>query len=672
MNSVEISVFIAILVIQTCRLLIRKIPSGEIALTLLFCIPAAYFCSNDCVRFLSWDESYIFYDIVNFRTGPIAQWSNGVFRTSITLWGPLFYIIQSLAHITKDITLVLVKAIHLITGVLLITIIIDQLQTHFFPKTRQSIFHAIMFNAVMFLPVTSLALKTLNYDMLSMLLGVLGTVLCITGIGNRSKLRVLSGIIILTLAAHEKLIASPLLWTGMIGSVSALSWPNKKNTFITIVTRLVAWSIAIPAVSLLVIILSFIFVNVTHESPTLIFTAQQLFLAYSYSFWPFWNLLHIGAVFFTNTVKASLFSEIIIAMKGFFIIVCIIFSVSSTLSTILKIITSRKLYTAITRINNIILKLTFLILSAVTITGIIASFTLTTKIWPLVSIADGYYIPSATFNDIAFQFGAKTAIGHTLFSATWACAVYTNALPTTILFLMLLGTIISIRSPERFTVNTANMLLNLFTLLCICAPVMYGLVQLPLFSRYVNIFLLGPLLTLVHLFTKWHDTRPHRFLIICIIGFVCMVTEIYPFQPFVSAFHPVWSICPATISKQPSPGNVTPWYPGWGEELPCAFEHIEKEFPNDTQEIRLYHNFPSALIRPPQNIVTSAMPKGHGKLPYRYSDHDFYILSRNGVSTYSYITFPYNVDPLFTIENRGFVKAWVFRGRDLYNNGFCF
>ncbi|HEX2956184.1 MAG TPA: hypothetical protein VHO70_05115 [Chitinispirillaceae bacterium] len=651
---------------------IRKTRPVELVLTLLSCMPAAYFVSAGSTRFLSWDESYIFYDIVNFRTSPVSQWSFGAFRTSITLWGPLFSAIQSLTHITKDVTLVLAKALHLITGVGLITITIDQTQSCFFPKTRQGLFHAVLFNATMFLPVTSLALKTLNYDMLSMLLGVLGSVLCIAGTGYRNKLKLFSGIIILTLAAHEKLIASPLLWIGMIASVCVLSWPLRKCTFTTFVTRIILWSLSVPALSLLIIVLSFTFVIITHGPSGPVFSAQQILLAYSLCLWPLCNLLHIGSTLFTTTLNTSLCSEIILVLKGFCIITCIVFSVCLTLVIIFRIITSRKLYTIIPRINTIVAKLNFVILFIITITGVIASYTLNTKIWPLLAVPDGHYIPSATFNDIAFHFGAKTSAGHSLFSVAWACAVYTNAIPTVLLFLLLLGTIRKLRSPERYAVNSANLLLNLFTLLCISAPVLYGILQLPLYSRYFNLFLLGSVLSLIPQSIKWNNIDHKLVLLLCNIGFFFLFIESYPFQPFTAAFHPFWSNCSSIINKHPSFGNVTPWYPGWGEELPEAFERITRKFSSDTHEIRLYHNFPSALIRPPANVTTSAMPEGHGKLPYRYSDHDFYILSRNGVSTYSYIAFPQNVHPLFTIENRGFIKAWVFRGSDLYRNGFSF
>ncbi len=672
LNHVELVVFITIIVIQLCHLIIRRIPSGELILILLCCVPAAYFASAGCVRFLSWDESYIFYDIINFRTSPLLQWSFGALRTSTTLWGPLFSVIQSLTHISKDITLVLVKASHLITGVLLITIMIDQLHSCFFQKFPKTVFHAVMFNAVMFLPVTGIALKTLNYDLLSMLSGTLGTLLCIGGISKQSKWRIFFSIIILTLAANEKLIASPFLWAGMVASVSALSWQHKKSAATVLLSRLAMWSAAVPAVSLIVIVLSFIYVKAFHDLSVPLFTAQQMLIAYSSCFWPFWNLFHIGSSFFTITLRSSLLTEIGIVLKGILIIVCIVFASSAAFIAFLKIIISRKLYTAIPRVNFIVSKCNFSILTIITITGIIAGYTLNVKIWPLIPISEGYYVPQATFNNIALQFGAKTVFGHSFFSAAWACAVYINALPTTLLLLMVLGTVITIRSQERYSVHTDTLLLNLFTMFCLCAPVVYGVLQLPLYSRYFNLFLLGPTLSLIPIFIKWYHTRPKQLTIICIAGSVFMFIESYPFQSFVASFRPVWSNCSSSINQQPSIGNVTPWYPGWGEELPDAFERIIKEFPCDTQEIRLYYNFPAALIGPPINVLTSAMPKGHGTLPYRYSGHDFYILSRNGVSTYTYIPFPSGIKPVFTIKNRGFVKAWVFRGSDLYNNGFSF
>lgn len=673
LNSIEILVFIAVLSIQFCRLIIRKIPTGELILTMLCCVPVTYFVSSGCTRFLSWDESYIFYDIVNYRTSTLTQWNFGSFRTSITLWGPFFSAVQSLTHITKDITLVLVKSVHLIFGVLLITIVIDQLHSCFFAKTRQSIFHAVLFNAVMFLPVTSLALKTLNYDMLSMVLGVLGILLCSAGIVNHSKKRIFSAIIILTLAAHEKLIASPFLWTGMIVSVYALSWPSNKMLLSKLVSRLVMWSFAIPAISLLVIVTSFTYINITNGSSFQLFTAQQLLLAYTSSLWPFCNLFHTGSLFFTNSsIQISFFSELIIFLKGFLVIAGILFTSSSVLITIVKIIAIRKMYTAIPRINRAVSKLNFVVLSLITVTGIVAGYTLKANIWPLISTPDGYYIPQATFNNIALQFRAKTAVGHTLLSSIWACAVYTNALPTVLLSLMLLGALITVLSQERYTVNQANLLLNIFTLICICIPIGFGVLQLPLYSRYFNLFLLGATLSLISQTIKWFDTRRRAFLLMYSIGFIFLIIESYPFQPFVASFRPLWSNGSTTVNTHPSPGQATPWYPGWGEELPEAYERLSEYIPTDTEEIRLYYNFPSALFSLPEKIKTSAMPKGHGQLPYRYSDHDFYIISRNGVSTYSYIPFPYDIEPLFTIENRGFVKAWVYCGRDLYNNGFSF
>ena len=65
------------------------------------------------------------------------------------------------------------------------------------------------------------------------------------------------------------------------------------------------------------------------------------------------------------------------------------------------------------------------------------------------------------------------------------------------------------------------------------------------------------------------------------------------------------------------------------------------------------------------------MADGFGQREFRYTNNDYYIFSRNGVSCYPYIPFPSGVKPLFTVADRGFVKAWVFRGNDLAAQGFA-
>jgi hypothetical protein len=49
---------------------------------------------------------------------------------------------------------------------------------------------------------------------------------------------------------------------------------------------------------------------------------------------------------------------------------------------------------------------------------------------------------------------------------------------------------------------------------------------------------------------------------------------------------------------------------------------------------------------------------------FTYNNNDFYIFNRMGISETS-LPFPDTVKPYFTIEFRGFVQAWIFRGSDI-------
>jgi hypothetical protein len=57
---------------------------------------------------------------------------------------------------------------------------------------------------------------------------------------------------------------------------------------------------------------------------------------------------------------------------------------------------------------------------------------------------------------------------------------------------------------------------------------------------------------------------------------------------------------------------------------------------------------------------------------YSYTELDYYIISRNGISTFADIRFPQDTRPIFTISDRGFTKAWIYLGSDLGKSGFRF
>jgi len=669
-NNVELVCCIAGIAMQAGVLYLRKQPVREILLVIAAITPATFFAATAFTRFLSWDESYIFYDIVNFYTARLQQWEFGSFRTSITLFGPLFAALQAGMPLTKDVVLVAAKAAHWLLGVAIITIITDQLHTLFFPKIKKCLFHGVVYTAILSLPVTGLALKTLNYDLFSMLFGVLGCIWCMAGLHPDRKNLLVAALITLTLAAQEKLIASPLLWVALVATTvrlaGASNLPLKK-----LVVQTGVRAVAVTAIPMVTIAASFAIVYCTHGPSGPAFNADQLFISWMSCFWPFIRLF--GADTLPSVVNQSLFHELPGILARTAIVVVSVFLLSLFITTLQQIFRSVKRYRSwagsVASITNY---LQLVLLTIITVTGVVAQYALTVYIWPHVPVTTGNYVPRMTFNGIAHHFGAGSFLEHTAASMAWSCAVFVNALPTILLAGLFAASIVRLRIRDRERIRRL-IPTDILSTLFLSVPAVYGALQIPLYPRYLNIFLLGTIVTMIPGLFAVPLHHYKRFLPgICAAALLLLGAELAPFQPLGAAFRPIWSNYSKDFHVNPGFGKVTPWYPGWGEELFCAFQKIATLEYNHPDTITLFYNFPASLVRPPAHFRLSAMPHGHGILPYGYGNNDYYILSRNGISSYPYIKFPDKVKPLFSLADRGFVKAWVFRGSDLKAAGFLF
>jgi hypothetical protein len=670
LNIVELGCCCIGVAMQVIALYLRKRPIKEILAVSLWVLPATLLAATAFTRFLSWDESYIFYDIVNFRTSRLPQWELGAFRTSITLFGPVFGAVQTALPLTKDVVLVLVKAVHWLSGVAVITLMTDQVHRYFFPEVHKSVFHGIVYNAIMLLPVTGLALKTLNYDLFSMLLGVLGCVWVTAGLYPVRKKLLAAGLIALTLAAHEKLIGSPLLWIALVASTVRLA-RTSKLPLKKIPLQIVYSAFTVTFLSVATAAVSFAVVYGTHGPHGPVFNADQMFTGWMSCLWPFARLF--GVAISPSMVHQSLLHE----LPGIIVRMLIVSLSVGTLSMLVW--TADRLLKKVNRFRSrlrmataMVGYLPLVLLTAVTVTGIIAQYCLKVYIWPLIPVSPGNYLPRMTFNGIAHHFGAGSLLTHTLASTAWSCAVLVNALPTVLLAGLFAACIFRLRIPDGRLSNRIVRVDMLAIFFLSAAPV-YGALQIPLYPRYLNLFLLGILVTVLPglLFAPLHRYA-RRMIGIAGAGLFLVGAELIPFQPLGAAFRPIWSNYSKSLNGNPGFGLVTPWYPGWGEELYCAYQKIKKLPDRPHGIITLFYNFPAALIQPPADVRLSAMPRGHGRIPYGYGGNDYYILSRNGISTYPYIQFPDRVKPLFTLADRGFVKAWVFRGIDLKAAGFLF
>ncbi|MFP4162753.1 MAG: hypothetical protein ACLFQB_03340 [Chitinispirillaceae bacterium] len=658
MTLTELLCCAAALGIQSAFLILRRgTAKKSVLLTLIAVFPAALFSSAFFTQFLSWDESYIFYDIINFNNGRLRQWNLGAFRTTTTILGPLFGLIQKITGITKDVTLVCAKAAHWIIGVFLINLIIDQTHRLHAVKVSRGLFQVLIFNAVVLMPVTGLALKTLNYDLNSMLFGVLGCVWLAAGMQSGRKVLLFASIGALTLASHEKLIASPLLWLSLFLTTARLTCRYASHFWGKTIYGIMGNAAMTSGIALTLIFVSFALVKITHDTSGPALNPDQLFVAFEAGFWPIKHFLGEGA-------KSFLFSSRLQGHEIMLFKVILIYAAVSlgAFLTYLLYYFIHYNYKETSNINKIVSTTKSLLLTFVITTGIVSTYCLDTRIWPHIPVSDGHHTPGSLFNGIALHYNAQTFFTHIIASVGWACAVFINAFPTVLLVLLLASSIFSLFE-KKYAERKPILGIDLLAIFFLSAPFLYGALQIPLYPRYFNLFLLGTVITFVPgvfsipLRSVWKKRTVTAAVLILLF------IEVVPFQPLGSAFRPVWANYSEDFHKHPAFGKVSPWYPGWGEELYVAFRKLEKL--KKRERIRIYHNFPGSLIRTPENVSTYSMPIEAGRFQYSYDENDFYLLSRNGISTYPDFGFPHTADPLFTIETRGFVKAWIFRGKDL-------
>lgn len=670
MNRVEWVCCLLGVTMQIVALVLRKRPAKELLLAGIIVLPVTMLAASAFTQFLGWDESYIFYDIVNFHGERLSQWEQGAFRTSTALLGPLLFFLQSLLPLTKDMVLVLATVLHWLLGLVLITLTVDQVLQLCPVRKRRGLAHALVYAVIMALPVTVCALKTLNYDLISMVGGVLGMLWCVEGISRAGKKKMVAGIVLLTLATQEKLIAAPLLWLFLVGIPvrMVLLYRGLISEKIAVVLR---WALMTTMVSFGTVLVSFALVYATHGPNAPVFNTDQLFTCWKSLLWP---LLRIFGVYLSvEIVNKPLLHELPAILMLAVGIIAVVAAATLAIVGVVRAFWCRvNKKVGLNTAPRILAASVLVVLVLVTVTGVIAQYTLDARICPAIPIATGYYQPSATFNAIAQHFGCRSLLTHTIASIGWECAVFLNAFPTVLLLLLFAGCIIRLHKNCAERADVMQWLMGGLALLFLIFPLLYGVAQMPPYARYLNLFIEGAVVTVVPSLFRLIE-RPIKLVAgVVIVALLLLLVEIAPFQPLETSFRPFWSNPQKSIAHKPSFGMVTPWYPGWGEELWSAYHTIQKNEAPEVGNVRLYYNFPAALIRQPATVVTSAMPHGLGSLSYRYTDRDYYIISRNGIASYSYIKFPNCVQPMLSLADRGFVKAWVYRGSDLQRAGFRF
>lgn len=313
------------------------------------------------------------------------------------------------------------------------------------------------------------------------------------------------------------------------------------------------------------------------------------------------------------------------------------------------------LKTRISQVSNVILLIT-------AVTGIVSAYLVKAFLYPSYPVVSGRYVPTHFFNGCAIHFNSFSQIGHIIHYIGWSYAMFFVSIPT---IWLVIAIIIATRNLSQRNQDNNSWCFDVVQIGILTVPFLYGIMQVPVSGRYLNLFLfLFMLITANNLVTRTVSLSVIRRFSLYGVILLAVFIEMYPFSPLFASFRPWWLTYPKDYMMSPSRGVLNPWWMGWGEEVAIAgtkiFDRYRREG-KDCDSIKLFTNYQGSwlLRKPPVKIIK--MDICHN---FTYNNNDFYIFNRMGISETS-LPFPDTVKPYFTIEFRGFVQAWIFRGSDI-------
>ena len=274
--------------------------------------------------------------------------------------------------------------------------------------------------------------------------------------------------------------------------------------------------------------------------------------------------------------------------------------------------------------------------------------------------------PNGVFNDTTLHYGAHSFAEHVLKSVGFAYAVLVNGLPAG---LWLLALVAFIRTGTKTSpVTNHSPAAHVLILFALSLPLAFGLLQIPVGNRYLNIGFM--LLTICFCLLAARELSARKWYVRAAgIGVICIVivAEVYPFRPLYLAFRPFWSDYPD--ATKPVLGKFSPSMSGWGEELMLASELFETDesLGKDCNKVRIYFNYPGEWLSLSAKRERFTTVYYGDSTPLSFTHCDYYLFSRTGAIQgqqflRGFAQFPACVVPDARLNVRGYDTAWLYRG----------
>jgi hypothetical protein len=623
-------------------------------LALVVCAFPLYLSLERTSQFLTTDERGMLFGYLQpCRHQTVEEhWKLGAFRTSLLTIAPVLRNIEPSPQWPVVEPVVRLKLVHWATGLVLF-LWISHLGLRLWPESDQAVGFVLIFCTLLLLPTDPMALKTFNYDLLSLGFGVLAVLTLLIALREARPRLALAAVALAYLAAQEKLIASPILLAA-ITTFAYLKHLQRQENRGAALNRLRALALVFANVfeavflALTIGIVSMLAVWWLLKLPAVSWPQRIAFAADPLVSWT-WVVLRftLGVTDFTS------YSVWLVALSG---ILC----VAGVLGLLVVKRVQRPAFAESIRNHSVLL--TGIVLLLALVAGIVADYTVRAYWAPFKPIAEVNYHPPGAINGTVTHFETATLARHIACFVGYAYAVFTDAIPS---ILWLLTGVIGIAAWRRTRLVAGD--LQLALLGCLVVPCGFGLLQISIGHRYLNLFLaLFALIIAGQAALVLSSATPRVRWLLCAGAVALLVAEIYPFRPFFGPFRPFWLNYPDATT--PCLGRINPSWLGWGEEVMLASERLEKLSAAPTQRPRLFALYDGEWVKknPPieEHLLLQTPAAEIG-----YTDHDYFLMNRTFVICGA--ARPEAVKPEFVLSFRGFEQAWVYRGDRVQAAGYA-
>lgn len=508
-------------------------------------------------------------------------------------------------------------------------------------------FFVISMSCLLLLPVTSIAIKTFNYDSISMLGSVLALLLVCLAFSRHSRAKVplsLAAIIAGTLGAQEKLSASPILCVALVAYALLSAQRAKGHPIVAAVVAIaigICLSVSLSALSTLIYAIGY---------PASLPNSAWVGIVDGFSSWawiPILILSGMGGGEVPDRLTAA--------------------GVAITILVAAAAVAGR-----LAGMRLALPQFLSKIAAGATLVGLAAgllSIALLQPYWAPFhpsTVADSFLM-----NGIWLHFGLNSNWMTRAAYFGYAFEVLVVAMPTLIFGLVAAAGILMIgrRHDED---DHASFLMAVGLVLVVLGAIL----QVPLANRYLNIplllLLLAALLVVFGRLNRIASTArvPNALsvMVACICA-VSLVWEVLPFRPLFAAFRPFWlNYADAHFAE---PGRLNPSWMGWGEERALLGREFEKWCATVTGRCagaRVYHLYYGRWL--PERDRPFAILDWAGVANREpLGENDFYMLGRTRII--QGMPQPKS-KPVVTLAFRGYEMAWVYRGSDLAREDYKF